>query len=442
MKINFLQQIINGGAAKILSSLAGFLLVSVSIRFLGGEKYGLWMSLYTFVTWFSMLDFGIGGGMRNRLSESLARQDYLRAKEYVSTAYISLAAICLGIILFFLFISQSINWESVFSLNSSLVDIESSIAIIKLTIVTFLTTLLLKLCVNISFSYHKSQHSTYLFLAQQLLSLLLVFTYSYIGNSSFEAFIVYGYIMNTANFIILVVFNLYVFIFLAPELKPSLKCFHFDKLKAVFNLGGKIFLIQICAVCLYSTDIFLLNKYDAAMSATQYAVLQKYFGIAIFASSILVAPVWSAIATLKDSGDLRELRNFFRTLLRLFICIFVLLFVLYLCFQYIAPIWIGNTTPFHDGNVLLMAIYTGILIYLQLLSSFLNGYGTVLVQLIFASFAAIVNIVATVWILKVMNGSVEQALLISIAVNIPSAIIFSVQVSKLLNTQAKGIWAK
>lgn len=442
MNINLFQQIISGGVAKVFSALIGFLLVSVSIRFLGGEKYGLWMSLYTFVTWFSMLDFGIGGGLRNKLSESLAAKDYQEAKEYVSTAYISLAAICSGLILIFFVFSQFINWKNVFSLDPNLVSVDESVAIIQLTIVTFLTTLLFKLCVNISFSYHKSQHSTYVFLAQQLLGLIVVFIFNSHGESGFEAFIVYGVVINAANLLVLVLFNMYVFISLAPNLKPCLNCFHFDKLKSVFDLGGKIFLIQICAVCLYSTDIFLLNKYDAAISSTQYAVLQKYFGIAVFASSILVAPVWSAITSLKNRGDLAELRRFYQKLLKLFSGIALMLLGLYFSFQYVAPIWLGGTVSFQSNNIFLMAIYTGLLIYLQLLSSFLNGYGAVFVQLIFATFAAVVNIVATVWVLKVANGTIEHALLISIIVNIPSVIVFSVQVSKLLNTQAKGIWAK
>ncbi|EKO3861096.1 hypothetical protein LCE44_05900 [Vibrio harveyi] len=442
MNINFFQQIISGGVAKVFSALVGFMLVSVSIRFLGGEKYGLWMSMYTFVTWFSMLDFGIGGGLRNKLSESLAEKDYQKAKEYVSTAYISLAIICLGLIIALFSFSQFINWGSVFSLDPNLVSVDDFIAIIQLTIVTFLISLFFKLCVNVSFSYHKSQHSTYVFLAQQLFGLIVVFTLSYHGEISLEAFILYGFVINSANFFVLVIFNVYIFFSLAPELKPSLKYFHFDKLKSVFNLGGKIFLIQICAVCLYSTDIFLLNKYDTPISAAKYAVLQKYFGIAVFASSILVAPVWSAITCLKNKGDLIELRSFYQKLLKLFSGIILMLLVLYFSFQYVAPIWLGDTVSFHNSSILLMAVYTGILIYLQLLSSFLNGYGTVFIQLVFASFAAVINIIVTVWVLKIMNGTIEHTLLISIIANLPSVIIFSVQVSKLLNNQAKGIWSK
>lgn len=439
-RINILDQVLKGAGAKILSAVMGFVLVSVSIRYLNAEEYGLWISLYTFVNWFLMLDFGIGSGLRNKLTAALSNNRTKEAREYTSTSYFFMLIIILFLLLIYLNVDDLIDWNSIFNLDDS--NQVFSI-IVNFTLLSFLLTLLLKMSVNVAFSLHKSHFSSIVFLAQQTFSVFVIlFLIFFDESNSTNQLYKYAITINLINVLVLLVFNFYMFFVVSPELRPSIIFFNIKKVGAVVNLGMKIFIIQICAVCLYSTDIFLINKFSSSIDAAQYAILQKYFGVSVFLSGILIAPIWSVVTAKKESNDMKYLSKLYNKML--IILFFLIIFTLFLSliFEYVAVYWIGESILFDYKTIFLMSIYTSVLIYLQLQSSFLNGFGSVSMQLIFALIASVVNIVFTIYVLAYLNLGINYALLISILVNIPSVIIFTCQVKKIIANNAHGIWIK
>ena len=75
--------------------LATFLLVPLTIDFLDTENYGIWLTLSSFIAWFSFFDIGLGNGLRNKFAEAKAKDDLELAKGYVSTAYYTIGSISL-----------------------------------------------------------------------------------------------------------------------------------------------------------------------------------------------------------------------------------------------------------------------------------------------------------------------------------------------------------
>ena len=81
------KQIGLSGIYKGCSFIISFLLVPLSIKYIGVANYGLWITMFAFISWFSFFDFGIGNGLRNKLSQALANDNRLLAKQLVSTDY-------------------------------------------------------------------------------------------------------------------------------------------------------------------------------------------------------------------------------------------------------------------------------------------------------------------------------------------------------------------
>jgi O-antigen/teichoic acid export membrane protein len=83
------------------SILASFLLVPLTINYLDTENYGIWLTLSSFIAWFSFFDIGLGNGLRNKFAEAKAKGDMTLARGYVSSAYFTIGVVSIGLIVIF-----------------------------------------------------------------------------------------------------------------------------------------------------------------------------------------------------------------------------------------------------------------------------------------------------------------------------------------------------
>ena len=90
------------GLFQSISIISSFLLVPMTINYISTSQYGIWLTISSIVGWFSLVDIGLGAGLRNRLTEALAKHDTVLASKYVSNTYLMLGIIVL--FLFFLFV--------------------------------------------------------------------------------------------------------------------------------------------------------------------------------------------------------------------------------------------------------------------------------------------------------------------------------------------------
>ena len=75
------------GSIKTLTIPISFLLVPLTIDYVNKENYGIWLTLSSIVAWMSFFDIGLNNGLRNRLGDSLAKEDYVLSRKLVSTSY-------------------------------------------------------------------------------------------------------------------------------------------------------------------------------------------------------------------------------------------------------------------------------------------------------------------------------------------------------------------
>ena len=85
-------------------------MVPIVLAYIHKEQYGIWLTLSSIIGWFSFFDIGLGHGLRNKLSESLAENDLVKAKTYVSTTYAILILIFSSLLLLFFVVNPFLNW--------------------------------------------------------------------------------------------------------------------------------------------------------------------------------------------------------------------------------------------------------------------------------------------------------------------------------------------
>lgn len=94
------KQVSFGMIYKILSMCLSYISIPLFLKYLGQQDYGLWMTIFSIVSWVYTFDLGIGNGLKNKLTESLTKKNYNEAREYITTGYIVLGitAICILIL--------------------------------------------------------------------------------------------------------------------------------------------------------------------------------------------------------------------------------------------------------------------------------------------------------------------------------------------------------
>ncbi|MGK5436661.1 hypothetical protein ACSNNV_15320 [Faecalibacterium prausnitzii] len=86
--------LVKGGAM-----LVSLLMMPAYMRYFESQAVlGMWFTLIQLLNWIMLLDFGIGGGLRNKIVEPLQKGDKERVIELVSAAYFSVAGIVLVLI--------------------------------------------------------------------------------------------------------------------------------------------------------------------------------------------------------------------------------------------------------------------------------------------------------------------------------------------------------
>ena len=97
-KYRALKQVSINTVCSAVSIIANFASIPMFLNILGQKDYGIWIALFSMITWVSIADLGIGSGLRNMLGAALARQEYNKVQKYIFTAYVSITAICLSLL--------------------------------------------------------------------------------------------------------------------------------------------------------------------------------------------------------------------------------------------------------------------------------------------------------------------------------------------------------
>ncbi|MEA3443226.1 MAG: polysaccharide biosynthesis protein, partial [Bacteroidota bacterium] len=119
-----------------VSMLTTLFLVPITLGYVTEVEYGIWITLSTFIIWFSIFDVGLGNGLRNKFAEAIAKKDTNLARTYVSTTYAGLTIIFGAVLIIFLGIFPFVNWNLLFQAGD---ENSNNIRILVLILFVFFT---------------------------------------------------------------------------------------------------------------------------------------------------------------------------------------------------------------------------------------------------------------------------------------------------------------
>jgi O-antigen/teichoic acid export membrane protein len=419
------------------SILISFLLVPLTIKFLDTEKYGIWLTLNSFVGWVSLFDLGLGNGLRNKFAEAKAQGNKSLARGYISSAYIFFCSITILLIVLFLMLSRYINWTII--LNTS-PNLKNDLAIlVPFVFSLFCFQILLKLITSIYSADQKQSFPVLISFLTQLITLIILWIVTVYAESSL---LLFGIIVAISPVLILIGFNLYSFKHEYYNYRPNFNYVKKQYMKDVFQLGLTFFIIQISGLILFSTDTYIISKLFSPKEVVSYSIAFKYMGTLSTVFSLIATPFWIGYTDAYNRNDFEWIINSTNNLRKLGF-FFIVLLGFFLVFSNLIYLkWVGSKVIINFSLTFCFAIFFAIVIFVTPYTYFLNGTGKIKIQLIQSVLVAIFNIPLSIYLCQIKFLGVNGVILATIICMLPSIFLAPYQYKKIISNRAKGIWNK
>lgn len=429
--------ILYNGIYKFLNILLSFILVPITINYVNPSQYGVWLTLSSIISWMSIFDIGLGNGLRNRLTEAISVNDLKAAKEYISTAYITLAILSIFIFCIGYFISLFVNWNTLLKID----DTQENITTVAICLLLgFCLRFVFQLISTILFSFQKAHLSELIILIGNALSLLVIYTLKNYFNTKL-LFLVFS--LSYAPIISFLIGTLILFAnknFI--NLKPSLSFFRKDKITTLLSLGVKFFIIQISVLVSFSLSNFIILQLLTANDVTNYNIAYKYFSIITIINSIICAPLWSAFTSAYCKNEFTWIKKTIKILIYIWIGWVFVVFIMIIASKWFYLFWTKVDLQIPLSLSIVLAIYMLVCCWNGIFVSFINGVGKVKLQMYLSIFPIIFMLPTSYFLIKTLNFGVTGIAASMLFFNLISSSVLTFQSYLIINNKDKGIWSK
>lgn len=354
--------------------LANFVVISITLDLLSTKIYGVWITLYTTISWLSFFDLGLGNGMRNLFAVNRAIGNQEKNKQLVSTSYI----IVLGIALILLIVGLPFVYYADIArfFNISDIAIPDLRCVLSLLVVVTSLQLITKLINSIFLADQKPALSSLIDCSGVVCSLLLLFILKdRLVGSLFNL----ALIITLPTFIISFIVTLFAFNKNYRKLKPSLKCFNLKISNKLMNLGLRFFLIQLSALIILQGSNIIILKFIGAEEVSVFSLVYKYFNVIVTIFTLVLTPYWSFFTDSYAKNNYNQLKQGFKQLLISWLAISMVGVVMWIALPFSFKIWLNqelDIPAYLPVSLLLFSIFSNLgsvfIYFLNGTSSYLN----------------------------------------------------------------------
>lgn len=401
LKINIiLNFIIKGG-----SILINFLMVPLMLKYLDSKEYGLWLLILSIINWIYTFDIGIGNSLRNKIAEYRVKENDIKIKEVIITSYVYLIILSLIFFIVICIILKFININ--LFLNVMFIGREKLYKLIIINIGFVCINFVLSLCNNIFIGSQKTYLSALNNFFNQILILGSLYILIFLKKKSiFYLSIIYGSSISFSHIIL----TSYYFIKNRRYI-PTIRNFCLSKINELLNIGGKIFLIQIAGLIIFSTDNFIISYFLGTEKVAEYNIVNKYCTIPMIILNLISTPLWSQATKKYYEKDYEWFMEIVKKLKKFFILVCFILLVQIVVGKYFINIWTNGRIEPQITLILITALSVALTCYSNMYSTILFGINEVNFMTYLALFQAFLNIVLSYIFIKYLNFGINGVIL-------------------------------
>ncbi len=373
---NFLKQIKASLFFRLLSILISFALVKYMLEYLGVEQYGIWSVILSFMTWILFFDLGIANGVKNKVSQCLAKENHEEANEFISTGYIILIVFSIVAYLILFILCGFIDWQSIF--NTKIIQNEETVIVIRIVLFFILTNFVLSIITAVFNAVQKTSLIVFSqFLTNFLSLIMIILLIKFTDSNLIYLSVAYGIALITSNIVLS-----HWFYKRNIHLSPTIKAFKKNKIKDISSLGMKFFFLQLTIFFMLTTDRIIITQLLGPSIVTNYDILYKYFGAILILHGLFNAPLWSMYTEAYVKNDYIWIAQTLIKMVKLIFVYILILVGLIFSANFIIDIWLNNSQiVFSLSNYIYVSIMILVLAWHNIFAFFTNGIEKTKIQL-------------------------------------------------------------
>ncbi len=109
---------VSSGFSTVVRVLVSLITIPLMVRYLGTERYGLWVTIASATALLGFADLGLSSGLVNGISEAQGNHDESATRRYVASTFFLLVLIALVLGVGFAAIYGRVPWPRVFNVTS------------------------------------------------------------------------------------------------------------------------------------------------------------------------------------------------------------------------------------------------------------------------------------------------------------------------------------
>ena len=403
----------SASVSKVISMATSILTVRLTFRYLGAERYGLWMTITSIVMMLGFADLGMSNGLINLVAFAIGRDDRSAARKAVASAFWLLSTVAVAAVLVFVAAYPLINTSKLFNVHS-LTAVRESGPALCVFFLCFAANLPLGTVrstqTGMQNAFVNNMWGTIGTVASLLALLLAIHLHAGLPLLvlSLSGPPVLASILNGVE----------LFGFSHPELLPTPGAFSRESASRVFRIGMMFFLLQISFSVGMQTDNIVIAQFMGAKSVADYAVPARMFGM-INAFLIMVSgAMWPAYADAMARSDWPWIRKSFLRVIAFGTAMTVIATAFLVYFgNRILAMWVGPQMHASATLLAVFAVQCILYAYLQPINFLMNGIGQLRVQVVSGLVMAFLNLALSIVLVKrygivgaVLGTVISQAL--------------------------------
>jgi O-antigen/teichoic acid export membrane protein len=413
---------------KFFSIIISFIYVPLVLGFLDQEKYGIWVTLTTIATWSRLLDIGIAGGLRLKLSEAIALKDSQKGRIHISTTYAFIGGIFLFCLIVFYLVNPLLNWQSI--LNTSLVSQSELDRLALIAISFFILGFILQTINQVYLAHGNSIAEGIIQLTISSITLLLIWLASVLAEKG--NLILLGTIVTSIPVLVYSIVTVYTFWYKFPHFRPSFNEIKIRESRSLISLSLQNFVTSITYVIIYGSLPFVVAHLFGQNEVAIFNIAYNMFNLPVMLINLLVMPIKPLVTLAFTKKEFDWIRQMLNRLTKMSVVIVAGTIIMILFNQFIYHIWIGDkvTIPY------ILSATIGIFAIINILqypfSIIILGTGRLIINVILSPINILLFLSTSIALSKLLNNVIGVAIALAITCLVP-LIVYPLWLKKILS---------